>query len=74
MNINDRAKIHEILPTLNDIIRSGTSEVNWERFQHTMQEITEKVRIIVRIPVYNNNNNNRKPKMNPEDPKWIQKL
>jgi hypothetical protein len=28
----------------------------------------------VKIPVYNNINNNTRPKPNPEDPKWIQKL
>jgi hypothetical protein len=69
------SKIHEFLPALNDILRSGTSEENWERFQQLIREITDKVRTVVKIPVYNNNsNNNTRPKPNPEDPKRIQKL
>jgi hypothetical protein len=74
IDVNDRSKIHEFLPALNDILRSGTSEENWGRFLQTIQEITDKVRTIVKIPVYNNINNNTRPKSNPEDPKWIQKL
>jgi hypothetical protein len=74
IDVNDRSKIHEFLPALNDIIRSGTSEENWARFLNTIQEITDKVRTIVKIPVYNNINNNTRPRPNPEDPKWIQKM
>jgi hypothetical protein len=69
IDVNDRSKIHEFLPALNIILRSGNSEENWERFQQLTREITDKVRTIVKIPVYNNSNNNTRPKPNPAGPK-----
>jgi hypothetical protein len=69
INVNDTSKIHEFLPRLNKLLRSGTSNDNWERFQETQTDITERFKVIVRIPVSYSNNNTRRPTANPEDPK-----
>jgi hypothetical protein len=47
INADDTSEIHEFLPSLNDILRSGTSEVNWKRFQETLTNITEKVKALL---------------------------
>jgi hypothetical protein len=72
INVYDTSNIREFLPILNDILRSGTSDVNWKRFQETLTNITEKVKALAKIPV-SNSNNPRKATANPEDPKWLQK-
>jgi hypothetical protein len=72
INVDDTSKIHEFLPRLKEILRSGTSEVNWKRFQDTLTDITERVKVIAKIPV-SNSNNTRKPTANHEHPKWLQK-
>jgi hypothetical protein len=45
IDVNDKSKVHEFLPRLNDILRSGTSNENWVLFQETLSEITDKVKI-----------------------------
>jgi hypothetical protein len=72
INVDDTSEIHEFLPRLNEILRSGTSDANWKRFQDTLTDITERVKVLAKIPV-SNSKNTRKPRANPEDPKWLQK-
>jgi hypothetical protein len=72
VNVDDTSKIHEFLPRLNEILRSGSSNDNWKRFQETLTDITERVKVLAKIPV-SYSNNTRKPTANPEDPKWLQK-
>jgi hypothetical protein len=72
IDVNNRSKIHEFLPRLQDVLTSGTSDVNWERFQETLREVTERVKAIVKIRVHHSTV--RRLNINPEDPKYIQKV
>ena len=71
IDVDDKSQIHEFLPQLNEILRSGTSEENWTRFEGILEEVTLKAQELVKIPV---RRGSQKPTERPEDPRWIQKL
>lgn len=73
IDVDDRSKIHEFLPEINEILRAGTSNDYWMRFEGIMQRITDKVREIVKIPVHQGTKR-RQITIDPEDPATIQKL
>lgn len=73
IDVDDKSQIHEFLPEINEILRAGTSDDNWLRFQGIMQRITDKVREIVKIPVHQGTQR-RHITIDPEDPATIQKL
>jgi hypothetical protein len=65
IEVDDTTKTQELLPRLNETLKSGISNDNWERFQETVTEMNERVKTIARIPTnYNNNTrkNNNKPR------------
>jgi hypothetical protein len=53
------------------ILRTANSNENWLLFKETFREITEILKKFATIPVHCDNT--RKPTVNQEDPKWIQK-
>jgi hypothetical protein len=69
IDVDDRSQIHEFIPQLNEILRSGTSEENWERFQGILNKVTLKEQQIIKIPIHVGNH---KPTEKPEDTKVIQ--
>ena len=71
IDMDNRSKIHEFLPQLNEILRSGTSEENWMRFEGILEEVTLKVQELVKIPL---RRGSQKTTERPEDARWIQKL
>ena len=41
INVDEKSKIHEFLPRLNNFLLDATSEENWDRFQEVLVELTD---------------------------------